>query len=77
MTKGGVRGGEEEWKREMEGQKLSCVHNRRKQSSKPISSHSRLRLFPLLYLGLNNSNFLVPSEIFAQCCDDIARDDAR
>ncbi len=49
MTKGGVSGGEEEWKREMDGQKLSCVHNRRKQSSNPISSNSRFEALPPFY----------------------------
>ncbi len=49
MAKGGVRGGEEEWKRDMDGQKLSCVHNRRKQSSNPIPSNSRFEALPPFY----------------------------
>jgi len=64
MTQGGVRGGEEEWKREMDGQKLSCVHNRRKQSSNIYLQTAVLKLFLLSIPRTQQFQLLVPSGIF-------------
>ncbi len=65
MTKGGRSSwGVEEWKREMDGQKLSCVHNRRKQSSNPYLQIAVLKLFLLLIPRTQQFQLLVLSGIF-------------